>query len=100
MPSVSRLFRKCGILDISKLYSPPRSVTGTSSFYLYLQNWRVGVLEGERIRHDAGSITYIPPKRLLILSALQAVIDHEIEFFITTALNTYHVSFIIFDTAS
>jgi hypothetical protein len=32
--AVSRLSRKCGILDISKFYRPPRNVAGTAFFKL------------------------------------------------------------------
>jgi hypothetical protein len=35
-PSVSRLSRQCGILDISRFYWPPRPVTGMALLYVLL----------------------------------------------------------------
>jgi hypothetical protein len=35
-PSVRRLSRQCGILNISQTYRPPRSVTGIALLYFYI----------------------------------------------------------------
>jgi hypothetical protein len=34
-PSLSRLFRQCGIINISQSYRPPRPVTGIGNFTVY-----------------------------------------------------------------
>jgi hypothetical protein len=44
-PSVSKLSRQCGILNISQRYRPPSPVTGIALLYLYIYIYIYKLLE-------------------------------------------------------
>jgi hypothetical protein len=50
LPSMSRLSRQCGILNISQLYRPPRSVTGMA--------FEPGLLHWDRFFHTCAAANY------------------------------------------
>jgi hypothetical protein len=55
LPSVSRLSRQCGILNISQPNEPPRSVTGTALLFFFLLHIDIYIeRESERERAAQG----------------------------------------------
>jgi hypothetical protein len=85
-PSMSRLSRKCGILDVSQPYGPSRPVTGIVLPF---------TLSQARNQHEVGNKQnpwrwrqYVPPKRSFTFTGLHGVKPHKIELFITTAMRT------------
>jgi hypothetical protein len=65
-PSVSRLSRQCGILNISQPYRPPRHVTGIALLFAFL-SWRTTVIVWTAFHFQQDGKGRLPPLSTVLL---------------------------------